>query len=163
MQKVLHQKAIVQPGGKVELSSSELEVGQTVDVVVLHESTEQGRSILEILNSGPERRLFRTVEEVKAYLAEEEHFLKLLSEWRKETAFQSSPRIITSHPAYQQIIDIGKPALPFIFEDMRENGGWWYPALRAITGANPVPKDARGNRALNDEAWLRWGREHGYA
>lgn len=94
---------------------------------------------------------------------EEQHFLQLLSKWRKETAFQSSPRVITSHPAYQQIIDIGEPALPFIFEDMPENGGWWYPALRAITGDNPVPKDARGNRKLNDEAWLRWAREHGYA
>jgi len=71
MQKVLHQKAIVQPGGKVEFSSSELEVGQTVDVVVLHESRTQGRSIMEILNSGPERRLFQTGEEVKAYLMEE--------------------------------------------------------------------------------------------
>ena len=71
MQKVLHQKAIVQPGGKVEFSSSELEVGQTVDVVVLHESGSPGRSIMEILNSGPERRLFQTGEEVKAYLAEE--------------------------------------------------------------------------------------------
>ena len=71
MQKVLHQKAIVQPGGKVEFSSKELEVGQTVDVVVLHESRRQGRSIMEILNSGPERRLFRTADEVRAYLSEE--------------------------------------------------------------------------------------------
>lgn len=71
MQKVLHRKAIVQPGGKVEFSSSELEVGQTVDVVVLHESSEQGRSVMEILNSGPERRLFQTGEEVKSYLADE--------------------------------------------------------------------------------------------
>lgn len=71
MQKVLYQKAIVQPGGKVEFSSSELEAGQTVDVVVLHESSRQGRSVLEILNSGPERRLFRTADEVRAYLSEE--------------------------------------------------------------------------------------------
>lgn len=94
---------------------------------------------------------------------EAEQFLELLSEWRNDTAFQSSPRIITSHSAYQKIIDMGKPALPFIFEDMRENGGWWYPALRAITGANPVPKDARGKPTLNDEAWLRWARDNGYA
>ena len=71
MQKVLHQKAIVQPGGKVEFSSSELEAGQTVDVVVLHESGGQGRPIMEILNSGPDRRLFQTGEEVKAYMADE--------------------------------------------------------------------------------------------
>ena len=102
-------------------------------------------------------------EAYEGWTEEEEQFLQLLSEWRKDTAFQSSPRVITSHSAYQKIIDIGKPALPFIFEDMRKNGGWWYPALRAITGANPVPRDARGNRTLNDEAWLRWGRDNGYA
>ena len=71
MQKALHVRTMVQPGGKVEIASPELEVGQTVDVVVLHESNAKGRSIMEILNSGPERRLFQTAEEVKAYLAEE--------------------------------------------------------------------------------------------
>jgi hypothetical protein len=71
MQKVLHRKATVQWGGKVEVVSPELEAGQTVDVVVLHESGTRGRSIMEILNSGPDRRLFQTPDEVKAYLAEE--------------------------------------------------------------------------------------------
>ena len=71
MQKVLRQKVIVKPGGRVEVVSSELEVGQTLDVVVLHESTERGRSAMEILNGGPERRLFQTADEVKAYLTEE--------------------------------------------------------------------------------------------
>ena len=71
MQKSLHIKTTVQPGGKVEFASPELEAGQTVDVVVLHESKVNGRSIMEILNSGPERRLFQTAEEVKAYLAQE--------------------------------------------------------------------------------------------
>lgn len=72
MQRVLHQKATVRPGGKLEIVSEELEAGQTVDVVVLHESSvTEGRSIMEILNSGPEERLFQTAEEVKAYLEEE--------------------------------------------------------------------------------------------
>ena len=71
MQKALHIKTTVQPGGKVEFASPELDAGQTVDVVVLHESNTKGRSIMEILNSGPERRLFRTGKEVRAYLAEE--------------------------------------------------------------------------------------------
>ena len=56
---------------KVEFASPGLEAGQTVDVVVLHESRVTGRSIMEILSSGPERRLFQTAEEVKAYLAQE--------------------------------------------------------------------------------------------
>ena len=71
MQKALHLQATVLPGGKVEFASPELEAGQTVEVVVLHQSNAPGRSIMDILNSGPERRLFRTAEEVKAYLAEE--------------------------------------------------------------------------------------------
>ena len=71
MQRVLHMRTTVQPGGKVEIASPELEAGQTVDVVVLHETNAKGRSIMEILNSGPERRLFQTAEEVNAYLATE--------------------------------------------------------------------------------------------
>ena len=55
----------------MEFVSPELNAGQTVDVVVLHDSGVKGRSIMEILNSGPERRLFQTAEEVKAYLEEE--------------------------------------------------------------------------------------------
>lgn len=71
MQKALHIRTTVQPGGKVEIASPELEAGQTVDVVVMHESRVKGRSIMEILNSGPDRRLFQTAEEVRAYLAQE--------------------------------------------------------------------------------------------
>ena len=69
MQKVLHQKVTVLPGGKVEFASPELEAGQTVDVVVLHESRGEGRAVMEILNGGPEHRLFQTPEEVREYLA----------------------------------------------------------------------------------------------
>ena len=64
-------KTTVQAEGKVEFANPELEAGQTVDVVVLHDSGEKGRSIMEILNSDPERRLFQTAEEVRAYLEEE--------------------------------------------------------------------------------------------
>ena len=71
MQKALLVRTTVLPGGKVEFVSPELNAGQTVDVVVLHDSSVKGRSIMEILNSGPERRLFQTAEEVKAYLEEE--------------------------------------------------------------------------------------------
>ena len=71
MQKALHIRTTVQSGGKIEIVSPELEAGQTVDVVVLHKPTAKGRSIMEILNSGPERRLFQTAKEVREYLAEE--------------------------------------------------------------------------------------------
>ena len=71
MQKALHIRTTVLPGGKIEIVDDELPVGQTVDVVVRHSSAPVSRSIMEILNSGPERRLFRTADEVKAYLEDE--------------------------------------------------------------------------------------------
>ena len=71
MQKALHLRTTVQRGGKVEFASPQLETGQTVDVVALHESNANGPSIMEILNSSPERRLFQTTKEVNEYLAEE--------------------------------------------------------------------------------------------
>lgn len=71
MQKALHLKATALPGGKVESVSPELQAGQTVDVVVLHESSARRRSVMDILNGGPEQRLFRTAEGVRTYLAEE--------------------------------------------------------------------------------------------
>ena len=71
MQKALHIRTTVLPGGKIEIVDDELPVGQTVDVVVRHSSAPESRSIMEILNSGPERRLFRTADEVKAYLEDE--------------------------------------------------------------------------------------------
>ena len=71
MEKTLHIRTTVLPGGRIEIVDQELPVGEDVDVVVTHESKVEGRSIMEILNSGPERRLFKTAEEVKTYLSEE--------------------------------------------------------------------------------------------
>ncbi len=71
MQKVFHQKVTVQPGGKVEVVSVELEAGQTVDVVVLHESHPERRSAVEILAEAPGHLLFKTAQEVDDYIREE--------------------------------------------------------------------------------------------
>ena len=90
-------------------------------------------------------------------------FQRLVFEWKSATAGLSSPRAIMEHPAYPQIIALGEPILPLIFRDLQDNGGWWYPALRTLTGANPVPADAQGRPELNDAAWLRWGQANGYA
>lgn len=71
MQKVFHQKVTVLPGGKVEVISTELEEGQTVDVVVLHESLPERRSAVEILAEAPGHLIFKTAKEVDDYIREE--------------------------------------------------------------------------------------------
>lgn len=92
----------------------------------------------------------------------ENRFAELVEEWRRGTGGLSSPRAIVGHPAYQQIIEMGEPAISMIFQELQENGGWWYPALRVLTGVNPVPEEAKGRPPLNREAWLDWGRRNGY-
>ena len=83
----------VRPRGTLEIVGKESEAGQAVDVVVSHESSvTPGRSIMEILNSGPEVRLFQTGEEVKAYLDEEK------ASWERRPLGQAGPSTRTPRP-----------------------------------------------------------------
>ncbi len=71
MRRALHIKTTVQPGGKVEFTSPELEAGQTVDVVVTRSSATERRSVVDILAEAPGHRLFKTGKEVDDYIKEE--------------------------------------------------------------------------------------------
>jgi hypothetical protein len=88
----------------------------------------------------------------------------LLERWRDETGHLSSSRRLTAHPAYQEIIALGPPALPELLRDLeRTRDGHLAPALAAITGARPVPEADRGRIAAVAETWLRWARGAGPA
>lgn len=65
------------------------------------------------------------------------------------------------HPAYQAIIGMGPDALPFILEDLRQNAGHWYWALKAISNEDPVVPRDRGSIRNMKTAWLRWGETKG--
>ena len=71
MQKALHIQTKVLPGGRVEVSSPELEAGQMVDVVISPTPTPSARSAWQIISEGPGQRLFKTAKEVDDYIAEE--------------------------------------------------------------------------------------------
>lgn len=71
MQKALHIRTTVQPGGKVEIVSEELPVGEDVNVVVSSASPSGQRSVVDILNEAPGGLVFKTAEDVAAYLKEE--------------------------------------------------------------------------------------------
>jgi hypothetical protein len=64
-------RATVQPGGRIEIISQELPVGEDVDVVVSSTHPSARRSAVDILNEAPGGLLFKTVEDVAAYLREE--------------------------------------------------------------------------------------------
>ena len=92
----------------------------------------------------------------------EERFRRLSDEWYRAVAHHSSDRIRNNHPAYQEIIALGRPVVPLLLRDLEVNRRHWFAALRAITGANPVPSEDAGSFPKMAEAWLRWGMEQGY-
>ena len=71
MQKALHVRTTVQPGGKIEIVDQGLPVGESVDVVVSQSSVSERRSAVDILAEAPGGLAFKTAEEVAAYLKEE--------------------------------------------------------------------------------------------
>ena len=71
MQKSLHLKTTVLPGGRIEIANQSLPVGESVDVVVSQSPESTGRSAVDILAEAPGHLLFETAEEVADYLKEE--------------------------------------------------------------------------------------------
>ena len=71
MQKALHIRTTVLRGGRVEIVSRELPVGEAVDVVVSQPPAVERRSIVDILEEAPGGLVFKTAADVADYLKEE--------------------------------------------------------------------------------------------
>ena len=73
MQAAIRMTAQVQAGGKIEVTNTQLPIGQSVEVIVLLPSTHplSRRSIVEVLAAAPGHLVFQTAEEVDSYLHEE--------------------------------------------------------------------------------------------
>ena len=88
-------------------------------------------------------------------------FKSLCDEWCEKTA--GLPRVADklNHETYQRIIGWGEEALPHILADLRDRDEprHWFEALHQITGADPVPRENRGNLKKMAEAWVQWGRD----
>lgn len=89
-------------------------------------------------------------------------FKTLAFQWKAETGHLSSATKMAEHPAYRKIVEMGKAAIPLILEELEREPGYWFCALRSITGADPVPEVDRGKMRKMAGHWLRWGRERGY-
>jgi hypothetical protein len=87
-------------------------------------------------------------------------FNDLANKWKTETWFMSSMSRRISNLAYLQIIGLGKPALPLIFQELRREPDHWFYALEAITREDPAPANASLGEIT--EAWLRWSAQHGF-
>lgn len=89
-------------------------------------------------------------------------FEALAKKWELEVAGSSFVAEKYSHPAYQQIIAMGSAVIPLLLRELEQKPNHWFEALRTITGANPIQPEQRGRTKQMAQAWLKWGREHGY-
>jgi hypothetical protein len=98
------------------------------------------------------------------YLSEavEKKFLALVLLWKQTQGPQSSVPAMVMHPAYQRIVGLGPPAVPLLLRELERRPDHWFWALNAITGEDPVAAGDRGNLTRMTEAWLGWGRRHGF-
>lgn len=102
------------------------------------------------------------VEAPSPTLEEQERFRAACERWRNETAGRATITQRAMHPAYQEIIGLGKPAIPLILDELSHELDDWFWALKAITLADPVPPKDRGAMARMRDWWLEWGREQGF-
>jgi hypothetical protein len=89
-------------------------------------------------------------------------FQEYREEWKRQSRLLSISAKMAMLPPYQQIIGLGPAAIPLILEELQRAPDHWFWALEALTGADPVPADARGNLVAMAEAWVAWGQRHGY-
>lgn len=105
----------------------------------------------------PPRADFASPQLSKANAAPE--FAMHASKWEAETKYISSPSDKFLHPSYARIIGLGFAALPLILRRMQVKRGDWFYALRAITGADPVPSSMAGDVENMTRAWVEWGKK----
>jgi len=89
-------------------------------------------------------------------------FLELVARWKDERGPTSSTTELAMCPSYQRIIGLGPAVVPLLLREMEREPDHWFWALRAITGADPVPPASRGKVRDMAQIWIGWGRQQGY-
>jgi hypothetical protein len=91
-----------------------------------------------------------------------ERFRQLAAEWKEKSRYLSNTAQMAMLKPYQYIIGMGEPAVPLILQELQQEPDHWFWALEAITQENPVPPEAAGRLPLMTQAWIDWGKQHGY-
>jgi hypothetical protein len=89
-----------------------------------------------------------------------DQFGPLADTWEEETAFTSGVKDMVVNQNYQDLIGMGHPALPLMFERLQDSPTRWILALRAVVG-----HDVAGDAKTSAEAvsrWRDWGHANGY-
>ncbi len=73
MSSAVRVKTTILPGGRIEITDPHFLPGESVEVIVIapHLPSVKARSVVDILDEAEGHRLFKTAEEVDAYLLKE--------------------------------------------------------------------------------------------
>ncbi len=101
-----------------------------------------------------------------SYLADQqklvEQFRLLAEQWRRETGMHSSISKKLSHPAYQSIIAMGPSVIPLILDELKCRPGFWFEALKLLSGEDPAANVSNNDFDSTASAWLAWGKAKGH-
>ena len=92
----------------------------------------------------------------------QQRFRQLADEWKKASRHLSNSAQMAMLRPYQRIIGMGAAAVPLILRELEREPDQWFWALEAITGENPVSPESAGKVRPMAQAWIEWGRLHGY-
>lgn len=71
----------------------------------------------------------------------------------------SNPFSKIQHPAFEDIVALGEPAVPLIIERYRNGSAFWGAALARITGIEEHGDGVTGNVKQTRQRWLAWWEE----
>jgi len=99
------------------------------------------------------------------------HFSSDLADiWRRATCFNSFWHMCTTDPAYAKLVSYGSALVPFVLRRLLsgDHSFRWSCLLHELTGETPDYERefedgmVKFNVNAAAEAWLKWGREHGF-
>lgn len=107
-----------------------------------------------VARSGTSDPTRRTDAQVRA------RFDELRAQWIAATAGAASATERFKHPAYQQIIGLGQPAVAILVDELRSRPDHWFWALSCIVGFDAAEGSTTIGAAA--ERWIAWAVETGY-
>ena len=87
------------------------------------------------------------------------YFRNLVEAWKRDTSHISLMSLRVSHPAYKEIISMGRQALPLILAELDEKPDHWFHALSILADENPVSAGFCGTVREAAALWVAWGRD----
>lgn len=88
-------------------------------------------------------------------------FYAVLRRWQSETSIFSDPTVITSHPSYEAIVNMGSKVVPLIIGELNLESSLVVFTLEDITGEKPYSREEVGDIKAMANAWLLWAERDG--